>query len=582
MPWSRRVLAALCVVLCLSGPGAPAIAADDLDALELYVDLTTKQLFAEPGPGRVRLGVYRRDTTAARADAAPSAAGAAPAEPASTPSAPVPEAAPAAPAATAGAEPATLAGPAAPSAPGSSAAAPATAAPDVPRPAAPSAAAPTPAAPAAAVAAGAPASAAPTAAARPPVDATTEELRRVEARQRDLEERLERLSAIPPAAKPAAAANAPKKWYDNLSIRGYAQFRFNDVVSGDEDIRLWNDGSVGEDRGLFMRRGRIILSGEVSEHLAVYIQPDFASTAGDTNFVGQLRDFYGDIFFDKKKEYRLRVGQSKIPYGFENMQSSSQRLALDRADSMNSCCRDERDLGAFFYWAPTHVRDTLRDLVRNGLKGSGDYGLLAFGLYNGQGANRGEANDGFHKVARVTYPWTLKSGQIVEASLQAYTGMFTPTTDGRVPGLPVGRYNGSGGIKDERVGITTVWYPQPFGVQMEWNWGTGPQLNADRSGIEAHSLQGGYVQMMYRTANLKGTGIWIPFVRWQLYDGALKSQPNAPATTTNDWEFGVEWQPNPSTELTAVYQSYNRNDTTRFPYAQFSSDVFRLQLQINY
>jgi phosphate-selective porin len=208
--------------------------------------------------------------------------------------------------------------------------------------------------------------------------------------------------------------------------------------------------------------------------------------------------------------------------------------------------------------------------------------MFAFGLYNGQGGSRAEANDGLHKVARFTYPWTLKSGQIVEASLQAYTGRFLPTTDGRVPGLPVGVYGTSGGFKDERVGITGVWYPQPFGVQAEWNWGTGPQLNGSRTAIETASLQGGYVQMMYRVPELKGTGLWIPFVKWQLFDGSLKSQPNAPATTTNDWEFGVEWQPNPSIELTAVYQSYNRNDVTRFPYGQFSADVFRVQLQINY
>jgi hypothetical protein len=36
------------------------------------------------------------------------------------------------------------------------------------------------------------------------------------------------------------------------------------------------------------------------------------------------------------KEYRVRIGQSKVPYGFENLQSSQNRLSLDRNDALNS------------------------------------------------------------------------------------------------------------------------------------------------------------------------------------------------------------------------------------------------------
>jgi hypothetical protein len=116
-----------------------------------------------------------------------------------------------------------------------------------------------------------------------------------------------------------------------------------------------------------------------------YFQPDFASSpvTGIQNFV-QIRDLYFDLSFDKKKEYRLRVGQSKIPYGFENMQSSSQRLTLDSADGINSAIANERDLGIFFYWAPAEIRERFAMLVKDGYKGSGDFGVFAFGVYNGQ------------------------------------------------------------------------------------------------------------------------------------------------------------------------------------------------------
>jgi phosphate-selective porin len=40
------------------------------------------------------------------------------------------------------------------------------------------------------------------------------------------------------------------------------------------------------------------------------------------------------LSFDTKK-FRLRVGQSKVPFGFENLQSSQNRLTLDRNDALN-------------------------------------------------------------------------------------------------------------------------------------------------------------------------------------------------------------------------------------------------------
>jgi hypothetical protein len=140
----------------------------------------------------------------------------------------------------------------------------------------------------------------------------------------------------------------------------------------------------------------------------------------------QLRDFYADIGFDSKNEYRLRLGQSKIPFSFENLQSSQNRLPLDRADATNSAHANERDIGAFFMWAPKKIRDRFASLVNDGLKGSGDYGVFAVGAFNGQTANRAEANNSLHTVARITYPFAI-GHQIVEPSVAAYTGKYVVT-----------------------------------------------------------------------------------------------------------------------------------------------------------
>jgi hypothetical protein len=52
------------------------------------------------------------------------------------------------------------------------------------------------------------------------------------------------------------------------------------------------------------------------------------------------------IYHLMQKEYRVRIGQSKVSYGFENLQSSQNRLSLDRNDALIVQLL-MRDLGAF-------------------------------------------------------------------------------------------------------------------------------------------------------------------------------------------------------------------------------------------
>ena len=389
------------------------------------------------------------------------------------------------------------------------------------------------------------------------------------------------VAAAAPAVAPAPAAEKPAakpKWYDSLSFRGYTQFRYNELLDRDLDgYRHHADRSWADDQSFLIRRARLILSGDVSEHLYLYLQPDFAVTppgSSQTHFV-QLRDAYADYAFDKDKEFRVRVGQSKIPYGFENLQSSQNRLALDRNDAFNSCCKDERDIGAFMYWAPKHIRALFKAINDRGLKGSGDYGVVGVGIYNGQGANRFEANDQVHMVARVSYPWQFVNGQIVEMGAQVQHGRFMPTVDsGIVLDGP------SDGLEDSRFGFSAILYPQPFGLQAEWNWGRGPSLSADQSRIDVKALNGGYVQAMYRYQSAYGT--LFPFVRWQHYEGAMKFERNAPRNTVTETELGLEWQIRPEIELTTMYVMSDRTNVLVAPYEQMSGDVLRFQLQWNY
>ncbi len=371
----------------------------------------------------------------------------------------------------------------------------------------------------------------------------------------------------------------PNKWYDNISIRGYTQIRYNRLLETNENLYCEQcDRSWGKNGGFFMRRMRIIFFGQLSKNVYFYIQPDFASSpAYDKLHFGQIRDAYFDVGLDKDNEFRFRIGQSKVPYGFENMQSSQNRLPLDRDDAFNSAVSNERDIGVFFYWAPKEKRKLYSRLVSDGLKGSGDYGIFAFGAYNGQTANNPELNNEPHIVSRFTYPIEYKN-QILELGMQAYTGKWVMPKSNLSTGV---KTNSDLNYLDQRVAGTLVLYPKPFGVQAEYTFGKGPEFNKVTDAIEVMLLNGGYVTISYLAKLNKQ--ILIPFFRYQYYDGGKKHERDARSYNVREFEIGGEWQVNKNFELVVNYTISNRRyeDFIQQDNLQ-SGNLLRIQAQVNF
>jgi uncharacterized coiled-coil protein SlyX len=370
------------------------------------------------------------------------------------------------------------------------------------------------------------------------------------------------------------------KWYERLKPRGYVQFRGYSMFEGNgADYHQPNDSNIANDDAFFgIRRGRFIWSGDLTSHLYLYMQADYMASVGGSNAL-QARDVYADISLDPAREFRARIGLSKVPYGWSNMQSSQNRLALERTDSINSAVEGERDLGVYLMWAPYEVRNRFKDLVKMGLRGSGDYGLIALGAYNGQGINRSDANGEPHFVARAAYPFELENGQLLEFGVNAYTGRYVPTAS-RIPGGVTPAFEARG-VRDQRVGVTAILYPQPFGIEAEWNWGNGPVLNDAMDKIESGSLMGGYIQASYRHifANQKEL---IPFIRYQYNDGGRKFATNAPRSQVEELALGLRYIPYPELELTLQYVHGSRTNTAVAPYEQHDGNYIGLQAQINF
>ena len=388
------------------------------------------------------------------------------------------------------------------------------------------------------------------------------------------------MAAVPPGAPPAAAfvptpkekpgalssaAGAVKKWFEKIKIGGYTQLRYNQLGATNERlVNAQGDRSIGKDGGFLFRRARLVIQGDVHERVFIYLQPDFATIVGDQLHVPTMRDWYADIALDEDKEFRFRVGQSKVPFGFENMQSSSNRAPLDRADATNSSFRDERELGVFYYYAPKQVRALYKELANAEMKGSGDYGIVGLGIFNGQGANKLENNATPHAVARVTYPFRI-GRQIIEPGVAGYYGRYVVKAD---EGIQVAE-----DYRDMRVMGSLIIYPQPIGLQLEYNIGRGPELSGAR--VVERPLHGGYATVTARI------GDFTPYVRFSRYRGGRKFETSAPRYKVDEVELGVEWRPIKALELVGAY-TFAERTFPEPPYQQESGRLLRLQLQFNY
>lgn len=368
----------------------------------------------------------------------------------------------------------------------------------------------------------------------------------------------------------ASGAFAQSAWYERFTVCGYTQLRYEQVHSLDVP-------SEWKSNGFSIRRGRLVLSGFITSNVFMYIQPDFAASSGNTLNLLQLRDAYFDVFLDSLHAYRMRVGLSKVPFGYESMQSSSLRPPMERAEVGDAASLPgQRDLGVFAMWAPPTARAIYARLTHDGFKGSGDYGCISIGIYNGQGLNRPKLNHTPYWSARATYPIEL-GDMVIEPALQAFTGRFTPQTSSTVQAE-------SNALRDERYAATLAISPAPIGVLAEYFWGTAPRYVPPSNGgggyVRSGRIEGGYVTLYARTS-VMGYRI-VPFARWQTLHGGIKSQTDAPMTDLGQWEAGAEWHVSSALKLTAEYMHTQRQTLASSGSQHTRSESIWLQLQVSY
>ena len=201
-----------------------------------------------------------------------------------------------------------------------------------------------------------------------------------------------------------AASASAQTTYPNVRLSGRLQEQF--YYFSNEDYAA----TVGPQSNVFTRRARIEARGQISENVAVYIQPSFEGgrnlsglvttcsgtplTCRTTGRSGlRLRDAYIDVRFSpegSKGALYLRAGQEKRPFSRYELTSSNNLPSIERGAGQGLLPRASNDIftsaGFMSHDVGASVRyeykiDDLRLVT------------LKFGAYNGQGESLNDVNN---------------------------------------------------------------------------------------------------------------------------------------------------------------------------------------------
>ncbi len=393
---------------------------------------------------------------------------------------------------------------------------------------------------------------------------------------------------------------ANPRWYERIRIQGFVQMRYSIYDNGKGDLSL-TDGNairssgtaVGGAGKFYFRRIRLPIAGQPSERLFFYLQPAFEGDGFNTGNSVNLVDAFADYMLTRDQTWRVRFGMHRALVSFDTLRTSSQRQELDRHESVQTSAPGERDLGISLFYTTLESKARYQTLTQYH-NGPGDYGNIAIQIYNGQGRNVVDPNKNKHLAAKVSYPFELPNGRLVDVGAHAYTGLFDATgvtsqTAGATRCSHSLSSNGLCRTRDERLSAYVWSPPQPWGIMSEVVVGRGPERDA-RGFLQEQSVFGYYVQGNY-TWRYSDTGLLTPYIRYGEYRGGTKSSTVGANYDTRNVNAGLVWEPDTHWRFVAEYlfkhgTNVNSSDTNAealtFGQAQRVANFSMLRLQVQW
>ncbi len=276
-----------------------------------------------------------------------------------------------------------------------------------------------------------------------------------------------------------------------------------------------------------VRRARFNIRGPVTDPWSYRIefQLDAREVARGPTSKTQLRTLYAD---HKTGRSTLRIGQAKVPWGYELLEGVPNLWSAERALFMDVLFPHQRDIGVQYAYraAPRSPR-------------------LDVGIFNGTGINSNDDNDRKNLMARVDFP--VPNGSV---ALSGYVGE---------------RGQGEEATDQDRYGLSAR-FRWPGGAEFMGEAVSGKDRGAD--------VVGWYAQLGHPVA---GKAPNLLFVKYDQYD---------PDTDVSDnrfkrWTLGYWYELDPATRLTLVH-AIRRPEDGFSQLAAWEGERTYLQLQLKY
>lgn len=268
-------------------------------------------------------------------------------------------------------------------------------------------------------------------------------------------------------------------------LDGYAQFRYQD------------DNAPAGKQDFAVRRARFNIRGPVSERVSYRLefQLDAKESGKGTGSKVQMRTAYADYKLDQAL---IRVGQAKLPWGYELLESVPDLWTGERCLFMDRLFPNQRDIG-----------------VQAQYRKSPNAPQVDVGVFNGTGINTSDNNHRKNVMARVNFP--LPGGSV---ALSGYNG-----TNGA----------GAGATRQDRYGLSARY--AAHGTEFMGEFVTGEDLGYD--------VRGWYAQVGRPLTRGRPN---LLFVKYDVYDENRDLADNL----FKRWSLGYWWELDKATRLTVV------------------------------
>jgi len=297
-------------------------------------------------------------------------------------------------------------------------------------------------------------------------------------------------------------------------IDGYMQLRYQDdsAPQGKEEFQV--------------RRARVNVRGPVSDRTSYRIefQLDAKESGKARGSKVQLRTAYVDYELDQGK---LRVGQAKVPWGYELLESVPNLWTAERSLFMDRLFPDQRDIG-----------------VQWSYRRSPRAPQFDVGIFNGTGINASDNNDRKNLMARLDFP--AGTGTV---ALSGYAG-----SDGAGPDA----------TRQDRTGLSA-----------RFEWGQTQFLGEFVDGRDkGHDVRGWYAQLGHPLTSGSPN---LLFAKYDKYDENLDLADDL----FRRWSLGYWYDLDKATRLTLVWES--RDVESRFSQrSKWDGSAYYLQLQTKF